>query len=371
MSVLLDQATSSTACEPGDRAHRRAASPASAAHRAGGDRRARRTRHAHGGGHAQRAAAAGAGARPSRSPSTSRPPRRPTAATRATSRRRSPGVVTLAVAEGDEVDAGPDRRDHRGDEDGGVDHRAARRAGRSGLAINAVQQVEGGDLLLVLDSRAPAILRGPPQALARRRGSVRPGAMPRADRGRSGGRAAAGRAAAGTRPTSDRVREALFSALAATGPRRGAGARPVRRLGRARVGGAVPGRGARAVRRVGPARRRGAAAQRRGARRCPGPRCGRRPAAAVLAGAGRPGLRRRPRRPALRTPDAEVAGWLARGARARVAAPRTRWSSSSGDRAGASRGRRRCRACGSGGTATRCYCYGRGAREPDRPAPAG
>ena len=33
------------------------------------------------------------------------------------------GVVTLQVDEGDSVDTGPGRRDHRGDEDGGLDHR--------------------------------------------------------------------------------------------------------------------------------------------------------------------------------------------------------------------------------------------------------
>ena len=34
------------------------------------------------------------------------------------------GAVTVTVAEGDTVEAGPDRRHHRGDEDGGLDHRA-------------------------------------------------------------------------------------------------------------------------------------------------------------------------------------------------------------------------------------------------------
>ena len=59
-------------------------------------------------------------------------------------------MVTLAVAEGDEVEAGADGGDHRGDEDGGGDHRA--RAGTvQRLAIGKVQQVEGGDLLLVLE----------------------------------------------------------------------------------------------------------------------------------------------------------------------------------------------------------------------------
>ena len=49
----------------------------------------------------------------------------------------------------------------------------------------------------------------------------------------------------GTRPTSDRAREALFNTLRrAARPRRGARARPVRRLRRGRAGGAVARRAA-------------------------------------------------------------------------------------------------------------------------------
>ena len=59
------------------------------------------------------------------------------------------GVVTVTVAEGDEVEAGADGGDDRGDEDGGRDHRAD--AGTvQRLAIGSVQQVEGGDLVLVI-----------------------------------------------------------------------------------------------------------------------------------------------------------------------------------------------------------------------------
>ena len=60
------------------------------------------------------------------------------------------GVVTLTVAEGDKVAAGDTGRHHRGDEDGGRDHRP--RAGTvSRVAIGPVQQVEGGDLLAVVN----------------------------------------------------------------------------------------------------------------------------------------------------------------------------------------------------------------------------
>ena len=41
------------------------------------------------------------------------------------------GVVSVQVAEGDTVEAGPDGGDHRGDEDGGVDHHPGRRDGRA------------------------------------------------------------------------------------------------------------------------------------------------------------------------------------------------------------------------------------------------
>ena len=44
------------------------------------------------------------------------------------------GVVTMVVAEGDQVEAGDDRRDDRGDEDGGLDHRARRRDRRAARA---------------------------------------------------------------------------------------------------------------------------------------------------------------------------------------------------------------------------------------------
>ena len=72
------------------------------------------------------------------------------------------GVVTLAVAEGDEVEAGADRGHHRGDEDGG--RRSPRRtpARSARLAINSVQQVEGGDLLrgAQVDRCRPGSARG-------------------------------------------------------------------------------------------------------------------------------------------------------------------------------------------------------------------
>jgi hypothetical protein len=58
-------------------------------------------------------------------------------------------VVTLAVAEGDEVAAGQTVADDRGDEDGGLDHRRDRRD-RAPAGDRRGQQVEGGDLLLVI-----------------------------------------------------------------------------------------------------------------------------------------------------------------------------------------------------------------------------
>ena len=44
------------------------------------------------------------------------------------------GVVTIAVEKGDQVSAGDTGRHHRGDEDGGLDHRPGRRHGRAGRA---------------------------------------------------------------------------------------------------------------------------------------------------------------------------------------------------------------------------------------------
>ena len=69
---------------------------------------------------------------------------------RATSRRRSPAWSRLAVAEGDEVEAGAHRGHHRGDEDGGRDHRAEGRHGARAWPSARIQQVEGGDLLVEL-----------------------------------------------------------------------------------------------------------------------------------------------------------------------------------------------------------------------------
>ena len=75
-----------------------------------------------------------------------RPRQRPEPRRRPVRRRRD-----AAGRRGRPGGAGPDGRHHRGDEDGGVDHRPARRARSARLAIGKVQQVEGGDLLLELE----------------------------------------------------------------------------------------------------------------------------------------------------------------------------------------------------------------------------
>ena len=134
--------------------------------------------------------------------------------------------------------------------------------------------------------------------------------MTRIIAGRAGGRRIAV-PPAGTRPTSDRVREALFSALAADPGLDGAavldlcagsGALGLEALSR----GAAHALFVESDRRAAGVLRRNVAALglpgRGGARR-------RRPRPVLAAPAG-PALRRRARRPALRTPDAEVAGWL-------------------------------------------------------------
>ena len=59
------------------------------------------------------------------------------------------GVVTLKVGVGDAVAAGPADRVHRGDEDGGG-HHLARRGGRRPRRHPETQQVEAGDLLVVV-----------------------------------------------------------------------------------------------------------------------------------------------------------------------------------------------------------------------------
>ena len=98
------------------------------------------------------------------------------------------GVVTVAVESGDKVERRTDHRDHRGDEDGGRDHRAkgghrqpdrcvADRAGRGWRPTG------GGELTRIVAG-----------ALGGRRIAVPP---------------------RGTRPTTDRVRESLFNVLTA------------------------------------------------------------------------------------------------------------------------------------------------------------
>ncbi len=117
------------------------------------------------------------------------------------------------------------------------------------VAVSATAQVEGGDLLVVLEPDATII-----------------------------GGVAGGRRIAvpprGTRPTTDRVRESLFNIVTARRDltRRG-GAGPLRRLGCAGPGGAVARGGVGAVRRVRPPQRRpcSSATSRRSA--CPARRC--------------------------------------------------------------------------------------------------
>ena len=58
------------------------------------------------------------------------------------------GVVTTVVGRGRQGPAGEGRHD-RGDEDGGVDHRAGRRD-RGAAGDSGTQAVDGGDLVLVL-----------------------------------------------------------------------------------------------------------------------------------------------------------------------------------------------------------------------------
>ena len=141
------------------------------------------------------------------------------------------------------------------------------------------------------------------------------------------------------------------------GPGRRRRARPVRRVRRARAGGALAGGRARAVRRVGPAGRRGAAAQRRRPRSARGHGPGR----VRRRGAGRaggPGLRRRAGRSAVRHPGRGGRG-LARGRLRRTAGWRpTRSSSSNVAGAPPSRGRRRWSPCASGATATPSCTWG-------------
>ncbi len=59
------------------------------------------------------------------------------------------GVVTVSVAAGDTGRRRTDHRHHRGDEDGGRDHRTQGRH-VSRVAVSATAQVEGGDLLVVV-----------------------------------------------------------------------------------------------------------------------------------------------------------------------------------------------------------------------------
>ena len=205
-------------------------------------------------------------------------------------------------------------------------------------AIGPVQQVEGGDLLLVriasrragrVDCSKVALLHRleqghlaaipatAPGPVRRRHGS---GRWPRDADHRRAGRGAADRGAAvgDAADVGPGAGGAVQRAHRRSGPGRRRGARPVRRVGGARAGGALAGGRARAVRRVGPAGRRGAAAQRRRAR----PARGHGPGRVRRRGAGRargPGLRRRAGRSAVRRPGRGGRG-LARGrVRARLA----------------------------------------------------
>ena len=345
--------------EPDDRAHRRAGAGRHAAHRAGGDLRARRARLPQRAGHPQRPDAAGVGARRRRSPPTSRRPRRPSGATPRPRRRPVRRRRHAAGRGGRRGRVRPDRRHHRGHEDGGLDHRApapARWAGSRSAGSSRWRAATSCWSWSEPPSRA---------AIGRR---IR---MTRIIAG-NGGRAATRRAPVGHAAD---VRPGARGPVQLAGPRprarRCRRARPVRGVGCARARGAVAGRRARAVRRVRPARGRGAAPQRRrpGAAR----RRGARGSGGHRAGRGRP---TRPYDlvlvdPPYDVPDDEVAGWLADAAAYGWLAPDAmvvvERRAGRGRDGGRSRGRRRWSRCGSGATATRCCSPGRVSR-PARPA---
>src|SRR6185312_11096104 len=117
-------------------------------HRARGDLRTRRCRYAHGDGHPQRAITPRVGARPVCRRAGTRGgesrPQRPIACCRPVL-----GSVTLTVAEGDSVVAAQPIATIEA-----MKMEAAITAPRAGtvtrLAVNTVQQVEGGDLLAVI-----------------------------------------------------------------------------------------------------------------------------------------------------------------------------------------------------------------------------
>ena len=145
--------------------------------------------------------------------------------------------------------------------------------------------------------------------------------------GTYGGRRIATPAGDDTRPTADRVREALFSALdAAHVALRPPLPRPVRRLRRGRPGSRLPGRRPRAARRVRPEGGPGHPGQHRRARRRPR----RRDVAAAKVAAtlgrrpGRRRLRRRVRRPAVRDRRGRDRPRAGRAGRARLARTRAR-----------------------------------------------
>ena len=156
----------------------------------------------------------------------------------------------------------------------------------------------------------------------RRRGVGEDGRVTRIIAGRAGGRRIAV-PPAGTRPTSDRVREALFSALTADpGPGRRRRARPVRRAP-ARSGWRRSRGGPRtrcsSSRTGGPPRCCGATSP---TSVCPGATVRAASAAAVLAGPADRAYDVVLVDPPYATPDAEVAGWLAAAVAARLAGRR-------------------------------------------------
>ena len=108
---------------------------------------------------------------------------------------------------------GPDGRDDRGDEDGGEHHRAAGGNGRRGWPSARCSRSRAATSCWSWSSRRPTVDgRAGPAAGAERRGGHN-AAVTRIVAGVAGGRRLAV-PPSGTRPTSDRVREALFSALA-------------------------------------------------------------------------------------------------------------------------------------------------------------